>query len=130
MIRDNVTTLGSQNGVVRLEAPIDIAVAGAARIFHAETVAIDKGFTGWLVLPQPTIDHLGLTFYGRRPTIQASGATIMFDIYSALVRWHERDVPVLVHKTDGKPLLGMALLNGSRLTVDARDGGDVVVEQL
>ena len=130
MILGNVSALGTQDGVVRLEAQVDIAIAGADREFHTEPVVIDTGFTGWLALPQNTIDRIGLTFYGSRPAIQASGATTMFDIYSALVNWRGRDVPALVHRTDGKPLLGMALLAGSRVAFDAQDGGGVLIEQL
>ena len=73
MILGKVSALGSQNGIVRLEAQIEIAIASADRIFHTETVAIDTGFTGWLALPQTSIDRMGLTFYGRpwrRRTIQ------------------------------------------------------------
>lgn len=54
----------------------------------------------------------------------------MFEIYGALVLWHGHHLPVLVHKTSGEPLVGMALLQGSRLTVVAREDGDVIIEEL
>lgn len=54
----------------------------------------------------------------------------MFEIYGALVSRHGRMRPVLVYISDSRPLLGMELLNGSRLTVDAWEGGDVVIEEV
>lgn len=54
----------------------------------------------------------------------------MFQIYGALVMWHGLPRPVLVHKINGDPLIGMALLEDSRLTVEAREDGDVTIEGL
>ncbi len=37
--------------------------------------------------------------------------------------------PVAVIAAEGQPLVGMALLRGSRLTVDAVPGGEVLIEE-
>ena len=75
------------------------------------------------------VEQLGLTHYGQRPANQAAGEADMFNIYSALVLWHGRPRPVVVHGTRGSILIGMALLHGSRLIVDSWEGGDVVIEE-
>jgi hypothetical protein len=38
--------------------------------------------------------------------------------------------PVLISKTAGMPLLGMAMLRANRLTIDVVDAGDVRVEEM
>ena len=45
------------------------------------------------------------------------------------LEWDEeaRSVEVLV--TDGRPLLGMVLMDGSYIGIDNRSGGETVVEQ-
>ena len=44
--------------------------------------------------------------------------------------WHGRPSDVLVLNSDSAPLLGMALLWGSRVTVDALTDGQVTIEDL
>ncbi len=129
MMTGKVVALARDGGLDWLAPRIDLRVAGGDRVFHTETVVVDTGFTGWLALPGESIARLGLTSYGQRPANQASGDVGMFDIHSALVLWHEALRAVLVHRAEGTPLIGMALLNGSRLIVDSWEGGDVVIEE-
>ena len=35
----------------------------------------------------------------------------------------------MVHQAGGRPLMGMALLSGSRLLIDASEGGEVAIEE-
>ena len=130
MISGKVIWQETEENVTRLEPRITIDIAGADRVFQTEIVIVDTGFTGALTLPEATVAQLGLTRYGNRPAVQASGERRMFEIYGALVSWHGRLRPVLVYLSDSRPLLGMELLNGSRLTVDAWEGGDVVIEEV
>ena len=44
--------------------------------------------------------------------------------------WHGRLSDALVLKSDSAPLLGMTLLWGSRVTVDALTDGQVTIEEL
>ena len=129
MITGKVVQTGRQAELVWLEPRVEINIAGHDRVFRSEEAVVDTGFTGWLTLPAATIERLGLTYYGQRPANQAAGDAEMFDIYSALVWWHGAPRPVPVHRAEGTPLIGMGLLNGSRLTVDSWEGGDVVIEE-
>ena len=130
MIEGTVIAQETEDNSIRLEPHITIEVAGVDRVFQSENVVVDTGFTGALTLPESTIAQLGLTRYGRRPAVQASGERRMFEIYGALVSWHGNLRPVFVYLSESRPLLGMALLMGSRLTVDAWEGGDVTIEEV
>ena len=130
MIEGTVIAQETEDNSIRLEPHITIEVAGVDRVFQSENVVVDTGFTGALTLPESAIAQLGLTRYGRRPAVQASGERRMFEIYGALVSWHGNLRPVFVYLSESRPLLGMALLMGSRLTVDAWEGGDVTIEEV
>ena len=130
MIRGRVNATGRDPGLTYLLPRIAVRVAGGNRVFQTEDAIIDTGFTGWLTLPQEAIDDLGLTYYGQRPAVLADNQEKMFDLYGALVSWHGNHRAVLVLQTEGAPLVGMALLRGNRLTIDAWDTGDVVIEEI
>ena len=130
IIRGTVEAAWTETGIALLEPRIAVGVAGGNQVFQTEETVIDTGFTGWLTLPKDTVMELELTYYGQRRVVLANGEYRVSDIYSALVSWHGRSRPALVHQSDGKPLIGMALLTGSRLTVDAWEGGDVTVAEV
>ena len=129
MITGKVKAEVDENGYIYLKPRISISVAGVDRAFLNREATVDTGFTGGLALPQDTIEELGLTLYGRRPANHASGVG-MFEIYGALVPWRGEHRPVLVYRTSGEPLVGMALLEGCQLTVDAREDGDVTIDEI
>ena len=128
MIAGKVNSEVDKDGYVYLKPQITLSVAGVDRVFRMSQVTVDTGFTGWLALPGDTIEELGLNSYSQRPANQAGGVG-MFSIYGALVLWHGEQRPVLVHQITGDPLIGMALLEGSQLKVDAREDGDVIIEE-
>ena len=129
MMTGKVIVIAREAELEWLAPCVEISLAGGDRVFQTETAVIDTGFTGWIALPGDSIERLGLTNYGRRPANQASGDIGMFDIYGVLVIWHGLARPVPVHRAEGTPLIGMGLLNGSRLMVDSWEGGDVVIEE-
>lgn len=92
-------------------------------------VVIDTGFTGYLMLPLATVSTLSLPFLGTTPATLADGSTAALDVYEARVVWHGRERPVDVLASEGGFLIGMALLYGSRLTMDVVPGGVVVIEE-
>ena len=93
-------------------------------------MVLDTGFTGYLTLPADSIRLLGLQPVGQRTFELANGELSEFEVYLGSVSWHGRPTDVLVLQSDGVPLLGMTLLWGSRITVDALIGGAVEVEEL
>ena len=130
MIRGSVAATRAPDGTVLLEPRITLRVAGLARIFQTVETAVDTGFTAYLTLPERIIHQLGLIHLGRRPATLASGEVQMFDVYGGLTLWHDQPRVAVIHRTDGRPLVGMSMLSGSRLIVDAREDGDVIIEEL
>lgn len=93
-------------------------------------VVLDTGFTGYLTLPPRTISDLGLPSVGQRTFELANGELFDFPVFLGSVSWHSRTSDVLVLQSDSVPLLGMALVWGSRVTMDALDDGEVTIEEL
>ncbi|MBA2345915.1 MAG: hypothetical protein H0V83_12630 [Rubrobacter sp.] len=54
---------------------------------------------------------------------------MQFDYYEGRVLWHGAVRSVAVIGAEGQPLIGMEMLRGSRLTLDAEPGGEVLVEE-
>ncbi len=92
-------------------------------------VILDTGFTGWLMLPEADIERLGLVSEGERQGILASGLEDTFEYYESRVEWHGHLYPVEILLSIDQPLLGMELLEGSRVTVEAWDSGDVIIQE-
>ena len=90
---------------------------------------LDTGFTAYLTLSSEIIGALGLPPLGTRSARLANGQIEEFEVYAGLVLWngHRQNVPII--RSDSEPLLGMALLWGKRITIEAWEDGDVVVEE-
>ena len=111
------------------EAIIELEIVGLNQREKIEVV-IDTGFDGHLTLPGDLINRIGLRRAGRRYAILGDGNIVALELYRAKVLRHgeEREVPVL--RTDGGPLVGMALLNGNRVILDVVTDGDVKIDIL
>ena len=116
--------IGNQKALI----PVDI-MDDSGRPRSIEFV-LDTGFTGYLTLPIESIQQLGLPSVGHRTFELANGELFDFQVYIGSASWHGRPTDVLVLRSDSVPLLGMTLLWGSRVTVDALTDGDVSVEEL
>ena len=122
MIRGSVSA--DQQAVVDIEI---IDGDGNPRLLE---VILDIGFTGYLTLPSEAIEQLDLPFVGQRTFELANGELFRFDAYLAAVSWHGSLRDALVLQSDSTPLLGMTLIWGSRVTLDALTRGEVIFEQL
>ena len=91
---------------------------------------VDTAFTGYLTLPLDSIKELGLVLRGTQPAVLANGTVGQFSVYAGMVTWNGQERLTVIFESDSDPLIGMAMLWGSRLTVDAQEGGDVVIEGL
>ena len=91
---------------------------------------LDTGFTGDLALPINAIRRLGLPHLGERIFTLADGRTNAMNTYYGTLIWHERPRDVVVIQTDGAPLIGMGLLWGNQIILNAVDGGSVIIEEI
>ena len=122
MITGRVTA--EREAVVGLEVR---AIGGRPETVQA---VVDTGFTEFLALSHTTIARLGLPYRGNLPLTLADGTAAHFALYRAIVEWHGRPHPVSVVAIEHGALLGMALLHGSRLTLDVLDDGPLRIEPI
>jgi clan AA aspartic protease len=94
------------------------------------SAVVDTGYNGSLALPSQIIARLSLRFAGHRTGKLADGSSILLTMYSAFVEWHGRSKFVVIADGAAAPLIGMALISGSRLTIDAIEDGSVLIEEL
>lgn len=90
---------------------------------------IDTGFTGHLTLPAGVVNALALPELGSEELVLADGSTEISSVHRATVEWHGRNRPIPALAIGGDPLIGMALLAGSRFEMEAVPGGEVVIEE-
>jgi clan AA aspartic protease len=91
---------------------------------------VDTGFNGYLTLPPPAIAVMNLPLESSVVARLADGSEAEIPIHLARIRWNECEEVVTVLATGSKPLLGTALLQGFRLTVEFSDDGLVRLEKL
>ena len=90
---------------------------------------IDTGSNEEIVLPRIIIDQFNLIRGDDVRIILGNGEATTSATYSGQVEWHGQPRDVVV--TEGsEPLIGMLLLEGSNLSVDATPGGAVTISEL
>jgi clan AA aspartic protease len=115
-------------GVVRQrEARIKLRLIGPRGQRVIVEAVIDTGYTGWLTLPSDLIATLELPWTDVTPVILADGNEAVFDVFDASVVWNRRKLAIKVDQADATPLLGMALMEGCKLSIDVRSGGKVQI---
>ena len=117
-------------GTVNADAEAIIRLQVQGPTGHAQEVdaLIDPGFNGFLTLPPALVTALGLTRRSRGRAQLANGREEVFDIYGVTVLWDGQPQYVEADAVDTIPLVGMALLYGSRVVLHIVDDGDVLIE--
>ncbi len=112
------------------EAIIKVAVGrvGAPKI--TVDAVIDTGFTSFLSLPLSIVTDLGLPWHYRDVGTLGDGSEVIFEIYKAAVIWDGQSQVVDVAASDADPLVGMSLLYGFKVQIEAVEGGAVTIEAL
>ena len=114
-----------------LEARVSVAVAGPSREFREIEFVVDTGFSGGLTLPESVIRELNLRLYRQRRVRTAEDRVLRIPTNHGLVQWHGRLLSILVYQSETpRPLLGTAMLENCRLTIDLREGGPVAITPL
>lgn len=91
--------------------------------------SVDTGFTGHITVPARVVRSLAFSELGSEELVLADGTTEIATVHRATVDWHGRPRPVPALDVGAEPLVGMALLAGSRLVMDAVPGGEVAIEE-
>jgi clan AA aspartic protease len=119
-------------GVVNLrcEATLPLVVGNSNGQRQLIDTVIDTGFDGFLSLPSGMIMRLGLPWTISNMATLGDGSETLFDFYTGTVIWDGQYRTIDIAESETEPLLGMAMLYGYRLQVDAVEGGIVKIEAL
>ncbi len=91
---------------------------------------INTGVSGFLTLPADIISALGLSWEGRDFATLGDGTACTFDVYLGLVIWDGQYREVYINESETIPLIGMKLLRGYDLQIQAIEGGLVIIKEL
>ena len=113
-----------------LEAVAPVPLLNRNGQFQTVEFVVDTGFDGFLALPATVIQRLGLERYGSTRVTFANGQQELCNTWHCRIRWHDQPRDIVIFESRGELLLGMALLEGSQLTIQVRVDGAVVIEEL
>ena len=109
------------------EAIVQLAVMGDQQKKQGIRAIIDTGFTGSLTLPPTMIADLELMWFTQQEGFLGDGSRRTFDVYRGAVIWDGQLRVIEINASDTAPLVGMALLEGFELRVQAYEGGSVAI---
>jgi clan AA aspartic protease len=112
------------------EAMLPIVVGRDNKPTQMVEALIDTGFTGFLSLPLSMIESLGLPWIFSDSVTLGDGSEVIFQMYRATVIWDGQFKVVDVAASESEPLLGMSLLYGFKLQVEAVERGIVTIEAM
>jgi predicted aspartyl protease len=76
------------------------------------------------------VGRLGLPWHYCDVGTLGDGSEVIFEIYKAAIIWDGQNQIVDVEASDADPLVGMGLLHGFKLQIEAVEGGRVTIEAL
>ncbi len=112
------------------EARVALAVRGPNGQEQGIAPIIDTGFSGYLTLPWAVVEALDLDRLGQGEALVGDGTIQVFDLFEAILVWDDEPVIVEVATAETEPLIGMSLLYGNELRIEAIEDGAVTVERL
>jgi clan AA aspartic protease len=113
-----------------LEAIVPVTVRGRHGARRSLRFVIDTGFDGFVCLSGEQVAALDLAAVGSQRVVLGDGREVQLRLFQAVVEWHGELVPVPVLEVEEGALLGMALLRGSRMTLDIVPNGPLRVTPL
>jgi len=112
------------------EAVITLQLRGRqGREKHVQAV-VDTGFNDHLTLPRSIVERLNLRFREGVFCTLADGSQAMARVFTVDVYWLGGWRRTFALEMEGGALIGMALLKGCHLEIDAEDKGRVEIRPL
>jgi clan AA aspartic protease len=112
------------------EATIKVAVGRIGSPKIMVNAIVDTGFTSFLSLPLSVIESLELPWSCFDFGTLGDGSEVVFEMYTASVIWDGQIQIIDVAASEAEPLVGMSLLHGYDLRIQAIEGGIVSVQAL
>ena len=112
------------------EARIPLRLLGSNGAVQDLEAVIDTGFDGFLTLPSAVIAALNCPHIGRGSATLANGQSEPFDIHETTVIWVGQPRTIEADAAETEELVGMGLIDGYELRIQARNGGRVTIEAL
>jgi clan AA aspartic protease len=112
------------------EALISLTLRGIIGREVGIEAIIDTGFDDYLTLPAERLAELALPARDFVQIMLADGSTAQTALYEAEVLWDGEWRAIVVQMAASMPLIGTALLEGYRVTLDMTAGGPVTIEPL
>lgn len=112
------------------EARVPLVVHGPSDREQGIAAIIDTGFSGYLTLPISVVDALGLELIGQGEALVGDGTIQVFDVYEATLIWDDEHLVIDVASAETEPLMGMSLVYGHDLRIQAIENGKVTIERL
>lgn len=109
------------------EAIVQLAVVGDRQKKQGIRAVIDTGFTGSLTLPPTMIADLELMWFTQQEGFLGDGSRRTSDVHRGTGIWDGQLRTIEINASDTAPLVGMALLEGFELRVQAYEGGSVAI---
>lgn len=112
------------------EARVPIVVRGKNAKELGAAAILDTGFSGFLTLPYSAIEELELGWLCRVEGLVGDGTHQVFDLYEGVVIWDDQPCEVEIAVSQTEPLLGMGLVYGHDLRIQAIEDGLVTIEAM
>jgi clan AA aspartic protease len=119
---------GSVNAALEAMLPLEVMDAMGQR--HSITVKVDTGYDGYLSLPPSQIVALRLPWVETVTGFGAGGGSYRIDVYEATILWDSQPRIVKVDAVNSAPLIGTAMLERHRVTIEMILGGMVTIDPL
>lgn len=113
----------------RRQPMVALEISNGDGRFQPVDALLDTGFSGYLTLPADTVAWLGLERIEKTPVVLAGDHQTQVSAHRGYVNWLGRVRRIDVLAMEGQALLGMNLLDGSKITVRVRAGGEVAIEE-
>ncbi len=112
------------------EAVLKLAIIGNRSQKIAVDAVVDTGFNGDLILPIELVLELELIPQGYQKATLGDGTISQFRVYTGTVVWDGSRKAVEVNAATSGVLIGMGLLDGYKLEVNATLNGIVTITNL
>ena len=112
------------------EATISLVVGNANRQNQLINAVIDTGYTGFLSLPHEIIFNLNLPWTGIDRGTLGDGSEVTFEVYAATIIWDGQYQNIPINEAEADPLVGMSLLYGYDLYIQAVEGGIITIKAI